>query len=136
MYQSYFSRCKAKSLRNFLVNVWFFAGKGQKISDNFFIILKYSKKQNFFLQIFALAFKNGWIKNTLFWIFSLEFQRFFSITRTFFFSHSRSEQFWRQNTISCLDSKFLETKKVSFDWICLLFGPKPKTPKPVHTVLP
>ena len=31
--------------------------------------------------------------------FSLEFQKFFSITRTMF-SHSRSEQFWEQNTIS------------------------------------
>ena len=31
--------------------------------------------------------------------FSLEFQKFFSITRTIF-SHSRSEQFWQQNTIS------------------------------------
>ena len=30
--------------------------------------------------------------------FSLEFQKFFSITRTIF-SHSRSEQFWQQNTI-------------------------------------
>ena len=30
--------------------------------------------------------------------FSLEFQKFFSITRTIF-SHSRSEQFWYQNTI-------------------------------------
>ena len=30
--------------------------------------------------------------------FSLEFQKFFSITRTIF-SHSRSEQFWKQNTI-------------------------------------
>ena len=31
--------------------------------------------------------------------FSLEFQKFFLITRTIF-SHSRSEQFWLQNTIS------------------------------------
>ena len=30
--------------------------------------------------------------------FSLKFQKFFSITRTIF-SHSRSEQFWYQNTI-------------------------------------
>ena len=33
--------------------------------------------------------------------FSLEFQKFFSITRTIF-SHSRSEQFWKQNTNSRL----------------------------------
>jgi hypothetical protein len=31
--------------------------------------------------------------------FSLELQKFFSITRTIF-SHSRTEQFWKQNTIS------------------------------------
>ena len=31
--------------------------------------------------------------------FSLEFQKKFSITRTFF-SHSESEQFWKQNTVS------------------------------------
>ena len=31
--------------------------------------------------------------------FSLEFQKSFSITRTIF-SHSRSKQFWKQNTIS------------------------------------
>ena len=29
----------------------------------------------------------------------IQIQKFFSITRTFF-SHSRSEQFWKQNTIS------------------------------------
>ena len=33
--------------------------------------------------------------------FSLEFQKFFSITRTIF-SHSRTENFWQQNTISAL----------------------------------
>ena len=32
--------------------------------------------------------------------FILEFQKFFLITKTIFFSHYRSEQFWKQNTIS------------------------------------
>ena len=52
-------RCK-----NFLASSdWFFAVKGQKISDDFFIILKYLKNNNFFLQIFALAFKKWLNKN-------------------------------------------------------------------------
>ena len=39
---------------------------------------------------------------------SLEFQKFFSITRTIF-SHSRSEQFWWQNTIFSLPINLLSS---------------------------
>ena len=38
--------------------------------------------------------------------FSLKFQKFFLIIRTFF-SHTRSEQFWKQNTIFFLCGKTL-----------------------------
>ena len=42
------------------------------------------------------------------WAFSLKIQKFFSVTRTFF-SHSRSEQFYKQNTILKEPKFFLET---------------------------
>ena len=45
-----------------------------------------------------------------FFTFSLECQKFFSITKTFF-SHRRSEQFWKQNTIFLCKNKEKVTRK-------------------------
>ena len=51
--------------------------------------------------------------------FSLKFQKFFSITRTIF-SHSRSEQFWWQNTISIFFTIFFQASTGKKLWEKLL----------------
>ena len=63
------------------------------------------------------------LENTLFCISSLKFQRFFSITRIFFPTVDQNN--FGDKIPFLVDKKFLtlHLKKVSFDWVCLLFGP-------------